>query len=198
MTLDAKTYFSHLRAYLNDDYVTYYDTDGEVVLKEKYYSQTSEKQKIRRLRLLIPGPGLVFKLDFDKTKTKPPLFHFLDNNAKPWSKRCDFVIFYVNRRMLFADCIEFKSGSIAGNTVKEQLEAGTHWVMSLKRTIEYYTEDKRRIRMRKFLFGHMADANAYLNSDQQLNADPSIRYYHFDDVQGKHLDHLQNASCKEI
>ena len=198
MTLDAKTYFSHLRAYVNNDYVMYDGTEGEVVLKEKYYSQVSEKQKIRKLKLLLPGPGLAFQLDLDKRKTKPPLFHFLDDNAKPWSKRCDFVIFYVNRRMFYADCIEFKSGSIAGNTVKEQLKAGTRWVMSLKRTIEYYTEDKRKIRMRKFLFGHMVDASAYLNSDQQLNADPSIRYYHFDDVQGKHLDCLRNASCEEI
>ena len=155
------------------------------------------------LRLLLPGLGLAFKLDHDqfqlnKRKGKPPLFHFLDDNAKPWSKRCDFVIFYVNRRAFCADCIEFKSGSIAGSAVREQLRAGVSWVRSLKKTIEHYTEDTRKIRVRKFLFGDKEDADAYLDSDRQLNADPSIRYYHFDEVQGQPLTALQNASVQVI
>ena len=198
MSLDAKTYFNHLKAYVNDEYIVHKGIGGEVVLKEKYFLEKSRKAKTRELRLFLPGPGLVFKLDFDKKKIKPPLFHFLDDTAKPWSKRCDFVIFYVKQRMFCADCIEFKSGSIAGNTVKEQLQAGTCWVRSLKRTIEHYTKYTRRIHVRKFLFGDRIDTGAYLNSDRQLNADPSIRYYHFDEVRGQHLDRLQNASHEEI
>ena len=52
--------------------------------------------------------------------------------------------------------------------------------------------------MRKFLFGDKADADAYLDPDRQLNADPSIRYYHFDKVQGQPLTSLQNASVQVI
>ena len=69
---------------------------------------------------------------------------------------------------------------------------------SLKKTVEHYTEDTRKIRMRKFLFGDKEKADAYLDSDRQLNADPSIRYYHFDEVQGQSLIALQNASVRVI
>ena len=204
MNLDAPTYFMHLEAYVNDQYVMPGGDGGEVVLREKYFPPPPATQaKTRKLRLLLPGPGLAFKLDhdqfqLDKKKGKPPLFHFLDDNAKPWSKRCDFVIFYVNRRAFCADCIEFKSGSIAGSAVREQLRAGASWVRSLKKTIEHYTEDTRKIRVRKFLFGDKEDADPYLDSHRQLNADPSIRYYHFDEVQGQPLIALQNASVQGI
>ena len=204
MTLDASTYFRHVRAYVNDHYVTHDGDGGEVVLREKYFPPPlATRAETRKIRLLLPGPGLAFKLDHDQFQrgnrnSKPPLFHFLDDNAKPWSKRCDFVIFYVNRRAFCADCIEFKSGSIAGGGVREQLRAGAYWVRSLKKTIEHYTGDTRRIRVRKFLFGDREDAGAYLDSDRQLNADPSIRYYHFDEVQGRPLVDLQNTSIQEI
>ena len=37
MTLDAPTYFVHLRAYVNDRYVMHDGIGGEVVLREKYF-----------------------------------------------------------------------------------------------------------------------------------------------------------------
>ena len=37
MTLDAPTYFAHLRSYVNDHYVMHDGAGGEVVLKEKYF-----------------------------------------------------------------------------------------------------------------------------------------------------------------
>ena len=195
---------SESKAYVNEHYVMHDGNGGEVILQEKYFPPPPEtRAKLRKVRLLLPGPGFAFKLDYDqfqtrKKKSKPPLFHFLDDNAKPWSKRCDFVIFYINRRMFCADCIEFKSGSIAGSAVREQLRSGVCWVRSLKKTIEYYTEGTRKIRLRKFLFGDMENANAYLDPDRQLNADPSIRYYHFDEVQGQSLISLQNVSTQMI
>ena len=108
------------------------------------------------------------------------------------------MVFNVNRRAFNDDCIEFKSKSLAADKIMPQLEAGTCWVRSLKRTIEHYTEDARKIRMRKFLFGDKEDAGPYLDCDRQLNADPSIRYYHFDEVQGQPLVALQNASVQVI
>ena len=69
---------------------------------------------------------------------------------------------------------------------------------SLKKTIEHYTEDTRNIRVRKFLFGDKEDADAYLDANRQLNADPSIRYYHFDEVQGQPLADLENTSAQRI
>lgn len=203
MILDATTYLGHLKAYVNDDYIVHNGSGGRVILTENYFLPESAKVKKRRIELILPGAGIAFKLDQEqfqqsKRKSKPALFHFLDDNAKPWSKRCDFVIFYVNRKAFCADCIEFKSGSIAGSTVREQLRAGVCWVKSLKKTIEHYTDDSRKICLRKFLFGDKKDADAYLDSNRQLNADPSIRYYHFSEVQGQPLIALQNVSVQRI
>ena len=203
MTLDAPTYFRHLRAYVNDRYVIHDGTGGEVVLREKYYPPTGARAKTRKIHLLLPGLGLAFKLDHDqvelqKKRSKPPLFHFLDDTAKPWSKRCDFVVFYVKGQAFHADCIEFKSKSLDHNKIVPQLKAGVSWVQSLKRTIEHYTGDKRRIQLRKFVFAENTNPAPYIDENRQLNADPSIRYYHFDEVQGRPLATLENISEQRI
>ena len=203
MTLDAATYFGHLRAYVNSEYVIHDGTGGRVILTEKYFQPEDVKPQERRVELLLPGIGMAFKLDHDdfdtsKKKNKPPLFHFLDNTAKPWSKRCDFVVFYVNGRAFHADCIEFKSKSLNSDKIVPQLRAGTCWLYSLKRTIEHYTGDKRRIRLRKFVFAENENPHAYLDGNRQFKADPSIRYYHFDEVRGRPLADLENTSVQEI
>lgn len=203
MNLDSSTYFRHLRAYVNDRYVVDDGAGGHVTLSEKYFPLTGTRAKTRHIRLLLPGQGLAFKLDHDQVElqrkmSKPPLFHFLDDNAKPWSKRCDFVIFYTKERAFHADCIEFKSKSLTAEKIVPQLRAGACWVRSLKQTIEHYTGDSRRIRLRKFVFGENDNPHAYLDANLQLNADPSIRYYHFDEVNGLSLAALQNTSVQEI
>jgi hypothetical protein len=133
MKLDAGTYFRHLRAYLNDDYVVHDGEDGKVVLTETYFRPTEIRPQERRIELRLPGIGMAFKLDNDDfepsaRKIKPALFHFLDDTAKQWSKRCDFVVFYVNRRAFHADCIEFKSKSLTADKIVPQLKAGACWV----------------------------------------------------------------------
>lgn len=203
MTLDASTYFGHLRAYVNDRYVIHDGADGEVILREKYFQKEDRRERTRNIRLLLPGLGLAFKLDHDQVeklrkKSKPPLFHFLDDTAKPWSKRCDFVIFYVNGRAFHADCIEFKSKSLSADKIVPQLKAGESWVITLKRTIEQYTGDRRRYRVRKFVFAENENPDDYIDGHRQLNADPSIRFYHFDEVQGQSLASLKNKSVQVI
>ena len=172
-------------------------------LKERYFPAAATKPKLRKIRLLLPGSGLAFKLDHDQVeiqrkRKRPPLFHFLDDKAKPWSKRCDFVVFYVHGRALHADCIEFKSKSLSAEKIVPQLDAGSSWVSALKLTIEHYTGDKRRIKLRKFVFAANENPDPYLDVNRQFNADPSIRYYHFDEVQGQSLITLENVSIKQI
>lgn len=203
MTLAAGTYFEHLKAYINREYVLHDGTDGKVVLTEKYFRPEDVRPQERKVELHLPGPGLAFKLDHDdfdtaKQKAKPPLFHFLDDTAKPWSKRCDFVIFYVNGRAFHADCIEFKSKSLTAEKIVPQLRAGVCWVTSLKRTIEHYTGDRRRIRLRKFVFAENENPAPYIDANRQLISDPSIRYYHFAEVNGQDIAALQNTSVQEI
>lgn len=203
MTLAAGTYFEHLKAYVNSEYVMDDGTNGKVVLTEKYFRPEDVKPQVRKIELLLPGVGMAFKLDHDdfetsKRKHKPALFHFLDDNAKPWSKRCDFVIFYVSGRRFCVDCIEFKSKSLTADKIVPQHKAGMSWVASLKRTIQNYTGDKRKFYLRKFVFADNENPGPYIDANRQLNADPSIRYYHFDEVQGQSLVVLQNTSVQEI
>ncbi|TBD36639.1 hypothetical protein [Rhizobium ruizarguesonis] len=203
MTLAAGTYFEHLKAYVNGKYVMHDGTGGKVVLTEKYFRPQDVKPQERKVNLVLPGAGMAFKLDHDdfetsEKKSKPALFHFLDDTAKPWSKRCDFVIFYVYGKAFHADCIEFKSKSLTAEKIVPQLKAGVCWVSSLKRTIEHYTGDTRRIRLRKFVFAENDNPGAYLDANRQLVADPSVRYYHFDEVQGQSLATLHNTSVQEI
>lgn len=203
MNLDAATYFQHLKAYVNSRYVVH-DGEGSVVLlKEKYFREGEARARTRKISLGLTGLGLAFKLDHDQVelqrkKAKPPLFHFLDDNAKPWSKRCDFVVFRTEGRSFFADCIEFKSKSLTAEKIIPQLKAGVSWCRSLKHTIEHYTGDHRRIRIRKFVFGENENPAAYIEATGQMRADPSIRYYHFDEVDGQRLADLQNSSVLEI
>ena len=203
MSLDAATYFQHLKAYVNSRYVVHDGEGGEVILKEKYFQTGETRARTRKIALGLSGLGMAFKLDHDQVelqrkKSKPALFHFLDDNAKAWSKRCDFVIFRTHGRSFFADCIEFKSKSISAENIVTQLRAGVSWCRSLKRTIEHYTGDSRTIRIRKFVFGTNENPGNYVDAQGQLNADPSIRYYHFDDVNGQPLADLQNTSVTEI
>jgi hypothetical protein len=203
MTLAASAYFEHLRAYVNADYVVHDGSGGKVVLTEKYFRPDEARPQTRRIELLLSGPGMAFKLDQDDFETarrnsKPPLFHFLDDNAKPWARRCDFVVFHVNRRAFHADCIEFKSKSLTAEKIVPQLAAGVSWVRSLKRTIDHYTGYSRTIRLRKFVFAENDNPGPYVGTNRQLNADPSIRYYHFDDVNGQSLAGLDNTSIQEV
>ena len=108
------------------------------------------------------------------------------------------MIFYVNGRAFHADCIEFKSKSLNAEKIVPQLKAGTCWVNALKRTIEHYTGDKRKIRLLKFVFAENENPYPYIDGNRQLNADPSIRYYHYDEVSGQPLVDLQNTSMQEI
>ena len=72
------------------------------------------------------------------------------------------------------------------------------WVRSLKLTIENYTGDTRKIRVRKFVFAENDQPGAYLDANRQLKADPSIRFYHFNEVNGRPLAELRNISVQEI
>lgn len=203
MTLAPSTYFEHLKAYINSAYVMHDGSDKRVVLKEKYFRPEDLIPQERKIELLLAGSGLAFKLDHDdfetaKKKSKPPLFHFLDDNSKPWSKRCDFVVFHTSGRAFHADCIEFKSKSLSAEKIVPQLRAGACWVRSMKQTVEHYTGDTRKIRLRKFVFGENDNPGAYLDANRQLNADPSIRYYHFSEVDGQPLAALANTSVQEI
>ena len=75
------------------------EDSGKVVLTEKVLPRGRRCKKSSRIKLPYKGKDFAIQgLDGRKN----PLFHFLDDNGKEWSKRCDFVVFqYFNRRLWF-------------------------------------------------------------------------------------------------
>ena len=128
MSLNSQGYFNALRSYLNTkDYVVT-DTDaGRIVLKEKVFVGGSPKPVEYRVRLAVTGEALVINLDKKNKEGKSErLFHFLDDNAKPWSKRCDFVVFHRVKERIHVHLFEFKSATLPDALV-DQLNASEAW-----------------------------------------------------------------------
>lgn len=203
--LAPRTYMTHLRAYLNDDYVVGEcdEAGGSLVLVEKYFEEGGVKPTDRKISLQAPEAAIAFKLDREQVggglkRGKPPLFHFLDDNSKAWSKRCDFIVFWAHRRTFTADCIEFKSKSLTADKIVPQLRAGANWCKSLRNVIDNYTGERRKIRVRKFVFGTNEAPGDYLDPNGQLHADPAVRYYHYDEVDGRSVLDLSNVSTQDI
>src|SRR5687767_8142756 len=96
MSLNTKGYFNALRSYLNTDHYEVTEVDGgRIVMKEKVFVGGSPKPIEYRVRLGVTGEAFVINLDKkNRNGNSDALFHFLDDSAKPWSKRCDFVVFH--------------------------------------------------------------------------------------------------------
>jgi hypothetical protein len=195
MTLHALSYFDHIKAYISDEYIVHRGDDGEIVLQEKYYREGETKKTARIVRLLYKGKAFAVKLD----GRRDPLFHFLDDNGKEWSKRCDFVVFqYYNRRLL-AYLIEFKTKSLDAQSIIAQLKSGVHWCACLRKVVEQYTGDSKPLRLKKFVFTENNNPDPYLDADKKyLARDPSVRHYHYDELEGLGLDDLENESIKTV
>ena len=126
-----------------------------------------------------------------------PLY-FLDNNSKPWAKRCDFVIFHLHRNQIAAICIEFKSASLPDSLV-DQMNAGAAWCRSLHSIIKHYTNKTKRIRITKFVLSCHENPDVFLDDDNKyLLRDHTIRHYHYDDIDGISLDNMDNRHIETI
>lgn len=118
-------YFNCLKSYLNTaHYGEPQAKVDEVILKEKVFGQSGSTPIEYKVSLQTTGEVLVIKLDTKKNGSAPPLFHFLDDNAKPWSKRCDFVVFNLRKTKLHVYCLEFKSESGGAKPVRGFMRAG--------------------------------------------------------------------------
>lgn len=201
MPLNAQGYFNALRSYLNKAHYAVTETDGgRIVLKEKIYPPNSTNPVDQRVRLSVPGEALVINLDkkIRNSNQSHPLFHFLDDNAKPWSKRCDFVIFHRQRERLSAICVEFKSASLPDSLV-DQLEASEAWCRTLHSIIKHYTGESRKIHLTKYVLSCHPNPAAYLDTDgKYLQRDHSIRHYLYQDIDGLSLDALDNTNVEAI
>jgi hypothetical protein len=200
MALTAQGYFNALRSYLNAAHYAVTETDGgRIVLKEKIYAPNSTSPVEQRVRLSVPGEALVINLDRkNRNGNSDPLFHFLDDTAKPWSKRCDFVIFHRYRERLSAFCIEFKSSTLPDSLV-DQLTASEAWCRTMHSIIKHYTGKARRIHLTKYVLSCSPNADRYLDAEgKYLQRDHSIRHYLYQNIDGLSLDALDNTNVEII
>jgi hypothetical protein len=202
MPLNAQGYFNALRSYLNTAHYEVTETDvGRIVLKEKVFIAGSPKPVEYRVRLSVTGEALVINLDRKTSRNSNqslPLFHFLDDNAKPWSKRCDFVVFHRINQRINVHCFEFKSASLPESLV-DQLEASDAWCRSLHSIIKHYTGQSKRLHLTKFVISCHPNPSAYLDSDRKyLQRDHSIRHYLYSEIDGLSLSSLDNTNVEVI
>ncbi len=198
MALTPQGYFNCLRSYLNTNhYGEVQAKDGEVVLKEKGFGKSGSRPIEYKVCLKTSGEILVIKLDARKNGSTLPLFHFLDDNAKPWSKRCDYVVFNLRGRSLYVYCLEFKSESIP-HDVPDQLKASVDWLKSLHATLNAYTNKRSTMRATKFVLSNHPDPSPYLDQDGYLQRDHTIRHYSYNDLDGVNLADLENSNVEMI
>lgn len=195
MTLDPSSYFDHIKAYISGKYVVHDGEGGEVVLKEKYFREGESKKATRIVKFQYKGKAFAIKLD----GRQDPLFHFLDDNGKEWSKRCDFVVFQCFNRQVRAYLFEFKAKSLDAGSIIDQLKSGANWCASLRKVVEQYTGDSRPIKIKKFVLTENNNPDAYLDAAKKyLARDPSVRHYHYDDIENLSLDELENTSVNTV
>lgn len=200
MSLNAQGYFNALRSYLDTkDFLVSETEEGRILLKEKVFVGGSPKPIEYRVRLGVTGEALVINLDAKNSKgSSDPLFHFLNDNAKPWSRRCDFVIFHRVRERINVHCIEFKSGSFPEGLV-DQLEASEAWCRALRSTIKHYTGHAKPLYLTKFVLSCHPNPAPYLDAaGKYLQRDHSIRHYLYSEVDGMSLDALENTNVETI
>lgn len=199
MALNTQGYFNGLTAYLNTNhYGVNLSASNEILLKEKVFGQHGVEPIEYTVRLRTTGEILFLKLDIKKNGSTAPLFHFLDDTAKPWSKRCDFVIFNLRRQTIYAYCMEFKSESIPRD-VPEQLKASVNWLKSLQSTIRAYTAERCRIKASKYILSDCRNLEPYLDgTGKYLKRDHTIRHYLYSEMNGMALADLENSNIEEI
>lgn len=140
----------------------------------------------------------MIKLDAKKNGSSLPLFHFLDDTAKPWSKRCDFVVFNLRKSKLHVYCLEFKSESIP-HDVPDQLKSSVDWIKALHATINAYTTKRSTVHVTKYVLSNHPDPTPYLDVEgKYLQRDHTIRHYCYTDLNGMALADLENSNIEVI
>jgi hypothetical protein len=199
VALNAQGYFNCLKSYLNTNHYGVLPAKAdEIVLKEKVFGQRGSKPIEYKVGLQTTGEVLVIKLDTKKNGSALPLFHFLNDNAKPWSKRCDFVVFNLRKNKLYVYCFEFKSESIPQD-VPEQLKASVDWLKSLHATVNAYTAKRSTMNVTKYVLSSHPDPSPYLDADgKYLQRDHTIRHYLYADLYDMALAGLDNSNVEVI
>lgn len=204
MTLNAEGYFHGLAEYLHKNFKIAPITNNKIVLEEKLFIDRGEVTQ--KVNLAYQGQIVVIKLDYEpnrKAKKEKDgnefsgLFSFLTNDAKPWAKRCDFVIFQLVKNKLNVYCIEFKSQTIPADA-PDQLKASVAWCRSLHAIIKSYTNESKQFNLKRFLFSYCENPAFFDADNKYLLRDNTIRHYLYKDAEGLNLTDLENTKVEVI
>ena len=201
MPSDVRSYFNSIRSYLQSQYFEVLAQDGKIQLKEGISCPPGSRERKHTVKLGFSGTAddvIVFRLDKKKRGNHcEPLFSFLEDDAKPWAKRCDFVIFQLVKRRIVVYCIEFKSNSLTGEVV-DQLKASEAWCRSVHSIFKNYLNESKRLHLKKFVFSCRDNASNYLEDGKYLMRDHYVRHYHYDDLNEMTLENLDNDNDNVI
>lgn len=143
-------------------------------MKEEVFVGGSPEPIEYRVRLGVTGEALVINLDKkNRNGDSDPLFQFLNDNAKPWSKRCYFVVFHRVRQRINVHCFEFKS-TTTPDALVDQLEASEAWCRTLRSTIKHYTDDAKPLCLTKFVLSCHPNSLTRLESISNANTASAI------------------------
>lgn len=204
MAVDAKQYFNGLRSYLHSHYQVLSRDDGRMVLEEKIYLSGQTKPTTYKVRLGFDGEIIVIHLDKKSSKNNSErndsgkgsserLFHFLEDESKPWAKRCDFVVFQLSKNRINVYCFEFKSASLPDGLV-DQLNASVAWCKAVQSIIKLYTNKTKQMTLKKFVLSCMPDPSRFLDTGKYIKRDHTIRHYNYDELAGLKLDDLEHEN----
>ncbi|MFZ3154479.1 hypothetical protein [Pseudomonas sp.] len=194
MAVDSNQYFNGLRSYLSDKYQVIKRDNGRIILEEKIFLPGEEKPKTYTVRLGFEGDVIVVRLDRKNQQgNSDPLFHFLDDESKPWAKKCDFVVFNLIKGRICIYCLEFKSASLP-DSLADQLNSSAAWCRAMHSVIKLYTNKSKQMTLKKFVFSSMNDPSRFLDSKKYIKRDHTIRHYHYDELTGLSLEDLQNEN----
>lgn len=200
MTITAQSYFAALRDYLNVRHYSMSEVENNVVtIKDKIYVPGSDVAIQKKVRLLVSGEAIVINLDRKNSRgNSDPLFHFLDDESKPWARRCDFVVFHLLKEKISAYCFEFKSGSFPEGLV-DQMSSGAAWCRSLHSVIKHYTGKAKRLHVSKYVLSCHESPSRFLDAaGKYLKRDHTIRHYLYEEIDGMSLESLENAHIETI
>ena len=197
MPFSTSAYFKSLQEFLN---LRHYGVGGKahdkLTLKERPDLNNQKKEQV--VTLGFQGEAFAIKLDKEERKgVFLPLFHFLRDEAQPWARRCDFVVFHYHQNKIQVSCIEFKSGKLP-ELLPEQLKSSVAWCKSLQSTIKHYTTLHETLYVAKYVFSELNNMAQLNETGEYVKRDPTIRHYFYKDINGKNLENLENHYIDEI
>ncbi|WP_323810405.1 hypothetical protein [Sphingobium baderi] len=197
----SAAFFDLMRNVLTAQYLRVNDrsTSRERVNLRERVRLEDGKRKEYTVRMPFEGDAFTVKLDINGG-SNPPLYHFLmENDGRPWAKRCDFVVFHRLPSAIYCYLFEFKSNYINAVDIAAQLDSGVGWLNSFHRILHNYTSETFPLAVQKFALTANRDLGPFVDeTGKYLKHDPTVRLYHYQELTDLNLADLENRHVMEF